>query len=111
MHPNPIGLRVTTMARLDPALAKSRCSSTASVKPASSGQAMPATSHRRSVNRTVDDATPTRRAISRVDIPAFFNLTQSRTWRIDVVHAMEMLTALKTNYYAAWHGEKQTNAT
>jgi hypothetical protein len=28
-----------------------------------------------------------------------------------VVHAMEMLTALKTNYYAAWHGEKQTNAT
>jgi hypothetical protein len=46
---------------------------------------MPATSHRRSVNRTVDDATPTRRAISRVDIPAFFNLTQSRTWRIDIL--------------------------
>jgi hypothetical protein len=46
---------------------------------------MPATSHRRSVNRTVDDATPTHRAISRVDIPAFFNLTQSRTWRIDIL--------------------------
>jgi hypothetical protein len=46
---------------------------------------MPATSHRRSVNRTVDDATPTRRAISRVDIPASFNLTQSRTWRIDIL--------------------------
>jgi hypothetical protein len=24
-----------------------------------------------------------------------------------VVHASEMLTALKANYYAAWHGEKQ----
>jgi hypothetical protein len=58
---------------------------TASVKPVSSGQAMPATSHRRSVNRTVDDATPTHRAISRVDIPAFFNLTQLRTWRIDIL--------------------------
>jgi hypothetical protein len=23
-----------------------------------------------------------------------------------VVHAMEMLTALKKNYYAAWHGER-----
>jgi hypothetical protein len=38
----------------------------------------------RSVNRTVD-STPTRRAISRVDIPALFNLTQSRTWRIDIL--------------------------
>ena len=27
-----------------------------------------------------------------------------------VVHAMEMLTALKKNYYAAWHGEKQREA-
>jgi hypothetical protein len=24
-----------------------------------------------------------------------------------VVHAMEMLTALKANYYAAWHGERK----
>ena len=85
MHGGPIGLSVTPMAGLDAALAKSRCSSTASVKSASSGQAMPAASHRRSVNRTVDDATPTRRAISRVDIPAFFNLKQSRTWRIDIL--------------------------
>jgi hypothetical protein len=30
-------------------------------------------------------ATWARRAISRVDIPAFFNLTQSRTWRIDIL--------------------------
>jgi hypothetical protein len=41
--------------------------------------------HAMQANRTVDDATPTRRAISRVDIPAFFNLTQSRTWRIDIL--------------------------
>jgi hypothetical protein len=46
---------------------------------------MPAASHRRRVKRTVDDATPTRCAISRVDIPAFFNLTQSRTRRIDIL--------------------------
>jgi hypothetical protein len=70
---------------LTPALAKSRCSSIASVKSAASGQAIPAASHLRSVNRTVDDATPTRRAISRVGIPAFFNLTQSRTWRIAIL--------------------------
>jgi hypothetical protein len=46
---------------------------------------MPAASHRRRVNRTVDDATPTRRAISRVDIPMLFNLKQSCTWRIDIL--------------------------
>jgi hypothetical protein len=65
---------------LTPALAKSRCSSIASVKSASSGQAIPAAAQRRSVKRTVDDATPTRRAISRIDMPEFFNRTQSRTW-------------------------------
>jgi hypothetical protein len=27
-----------------------------------------------------------------------------------VVHASEMLTALKANYYAAWHGEKSQGA-
>jgi hypothetical protein len=27
-----------------------------------------------------------------------------------VAHVSEMLTALKTNYYAAWHGEKQKDA-
>src|SRR3984893_11985354 len=70
---------------LRPALAKSRCSSIASVKPASNGQAAPAASQRRSGNRTVDDATPTRRAISRVEIPAPFNLRHSRTWRIDIL--------------------------
>jgi hypothetical protein len=37
--------------------------------------------------------------------------TEDRELVFAVVHAMEMLTALKTNYYAAWHGEKQTNAT
>src|SRR6202043_877547 len=68
-----------------PALAKSSCSSTASVKPASNGQAIPAASQRCSVNRTVDDATPTRRAISRAEIPALFNLRHSRTWRIDIL--------------------------
>jgi hypothetical protein len=37
--------------------------------------------------------------------------TEDRELVFAVVHAMEMLTALKANYYAAWHGEKQTNAT
>jgi hypothetical protein len=27
-----------------------------------------------------------------------------------VCHVSEMLTALKANYYAAWHGEKQRDA-
>src|SRR6202011_3324447 len=34
------------------------------------------------VNRTVEGAVPTRRAISRIGIPADFNLITSRTWRI-----------------------------
>jgi hypothetical protein len=46
------------------------------------GQLSPAASNRRIVNRTVDGAVPNRRAISRVGIPADFNLITSRTWRI-----------------------------
>jgi hypothetical protein len=37
---------------------------------------------RRIVNRTVDGAVPIRGAISRIGIPADFNLITSRTWRI-----------------------------
>ena len=32
--------------------------------------------------------------------------TEDRELVFAVVHAMEMLTALKKNYYAAWHGER-----
>jgi hypothetical protein len=46
------------------------------------GQVSPAASNRRIVSRTVEGAVPTRRAISRVGIPADFNLITSRTWRI-----------------------------
>jgi len=46
------------------------------------GQVSPDASNRRIVNRTVEGAVPTRRAISRVGIPADFNLITSRTWRI-----------------------------
>jgi hypothetical protein len=46
------------------------------------GQVNPAASNRWIVNRTVEGAAPTRRAISRVAIPANFNLITSRTWRI-----------------------------
>jgi hypothetical protein len=46
------------------------------------GQLSPAASNRRIVNRTVDGAVPIRRAISRVGIPADFNLITSRTWRM-----------------------------
>src|SRR6266700_2637502 len=65
-----------------PALANSRASSTASVTSSDNGQLSPAASKRRIVNRTVDGAAPTRRAISRLGIPADFNLITSRTWRI-----------------------------
>jgi hypothetical protein len=33
--------------------------------------------------------------------------TEDREMVFAIVHAMEMLTALKKSYYAAWHGEKQ----
>lgn len=65
-----------------PALANNRASSTASVMSSGNGQVSPAASNRRIVNRTVEGAVPTRRAISRVGIPADFNLITSRTWRI-----------------------------
>jgi hypothetical protein len=65
-----------------PALANSRASSTASVTSSGNGQVSPDASNRRIVNRTVEGAVPTRRAISRVGIPADFNLITSRTWRI-----------------------------
>ncbi|MGY4262770.1 hypothetical protein ACVJF2_001340 [Bradyrhizobium sp. USDA 4519] len=65
-----------------PALANSRASSAASVMSSGNGQVSPAASNRWIVNRTVEGAVPTRRAISRVGIPADFNLITSRTWRI-----------------------------
>ena len=34
----------------------------------------------------------------------------NREFVFAVVHVFEMLTALKANYYAAWHGEKQQDA-
>src|SRR6185437_14214085 len=46
------------------------------------GQLSSAASNRRIVNRTVEGTVPIRRAISRVAIPADFNLITSRTWRI-----------------------------
>ena len=39
-------------------------------------------SKRRIVNRTVEGAVPTRSAISRIGIPADFNLITSRMWHI-----------------------------
>src|SRR6202043_2204235 len=65
-----------------PAFAKSRASSTVSVTLSGNGQLSPDASNRRIVSRTVEGAVPTRRAISRVGIPADFNLITSRTWRI-----------------------------
>src|ERR1700730_11200224 len=65
-----------------PAFAKSRASSTVSVTSSGNGQLNPDASNRRIVSRTVEGAVPTRRAISRVGIPADFNLITSRTWRI-----------------------------
>ena len=62
-------------------LANSRASSSVSVMSSDNGQFSPAASNRRIVNRTVDVAVPNRRAISRVGIPADFNLITSRTWR------------------------------
>src|SRR5258708_36899017 len=49
---------------------------------ADNGQVSAAASNRGIVNRTAEGAVPARRAISRVGIPADFNLITSRTWRI-----------------------------
>src|ERR1700728_1312029 len=65
-----------------PALANSLDSNSVSVMSSTNGQVSPAASKRRIVNRTVEGAVPTRRAISRIGIPADFNLITSRTWRI-----------------------------
>jgi hypothetical protein len=72
---------------LVPAAAKSGASSAASVKSAGKGQSNPALASRFKVSRTVDGATPTRRAISLSSTPAVFKRGTSRTWRIVVLSA------------------------
>src|SRR5438045_6562186 len=51
------------------------------------GQLNPARASRFNVNRTVDGATPTRRAISLSPTPAAVKRSTSRTWRIVVLSA------------------------
>jgi hypothetical protein len=70
-----------------PAAVKSCASSAASVSSAGNGQPSPATASRFNVSRTVDGATPTRRAISLPETPAAFNRSTSRTWRIAILSA------------------------
>jgi hypothetical protein len=64
------------------AFANSRASSTVSVMSSANGQVSPDASNRRIISRTVEGAAPTRRAISRLGIPADSNLITSHTWRI-----------------------------
>ena len=52
-----------------------------------SGQYSPAAASRLSVSRTVDGATPTRRAISLPETPAALNRSTSRTWRMAILSA------------------------
>src|SRR6516162_2657325 len=58
-----------------------------SVISAGNGQLNPAVASRFNVNRTVDAATPTRRAISLSPTPAVLKRSTSRTWRIVVLSA------------------------
>ena len=62
-------------------------SSALSVISAGNGQLNPALASCFNVNRTVDAATPTRRAISLSPTPAVVKRTTSRTWRIVVLSA------------------------
>jgi hypothetical protein len=66
---------------------KSCSSSAVSVISGGNGQPSPAAASRFNVSRTVDDATPTRRAISLIATPAVFKRSTSRTWRIAVLSA------------------------
>jgi len=75
---------------------KSCASSAASVSSAGNGQPSPATASRFNVSRTVDGATPTRRAISLPDTPAAFNRSKSRTWRIAILSAGIVLSPGKS---------------
>src|SRR5215467_5153006 len=70
-----------------PAAANSAVSSARSVISAGNGQLNPALVSRFKVNRTVDGATPTRRAISLSPTPAVLKRSTSRTWRITVLSA------------------------
>src|SRR5712675_899918 len=59
-----------------------------SLMPSGKGQPSPAPSKRLNVSRTVEAAMPSRRAISRVEIPAEnFKRMISRTWRIATLSA------------------------
>jgi hypothetical protein len=62
-------------------------SSAVSVISAGNGQSNPALASRFKVNRIVDGATPTRRAISLSPTPAVLKRSTSRTWRIAVLFA------------------------
>src|SRR6201998_945654 len=55
---------------------------------AGNGQLSPVLASRFKVNRTVDGATPTRRAISLSPTPAVLKPSTSRTWRITVLSAV-----------------------
>src|SRR6516165_1635128 len=70
-----------------PAAANSAVSSALSVISAGNGQLNPALASRFKVNRTVDGATPSRRAISLSPTPAVLKRSTSRTWRITVLSA------------------------
>src|SRR5579883_1991150 len=65
-----------------PSFANSWASRAVSVRSSGSGQLSPAAAARRIVSRTVEGATPIRRAISRLGSAAAFILITSRTWRI-----------------------------
>src|SRR5207302_2646395 len=84
---SPIGLDMTPMALLGAGAANSAVSSAVSVISPGNGQLNPALASRFNVNRTVDGATPTRRAISLSPTPAVIRRSTSRTWRIVVLSA------------------------
>jgi hypothetical protein len=84
---SPIGLDVTPMALLRVGGSNSAVSSALSVISAGNGRFNLAVASRFNVNRTVDGATPPRRAISLNPTPAVLKRSTSRTWRIVVLSA------------------------
>src|SRR6516165_986809 len=70
-----------------PAFLYSLASRAVSVTSSGSGQAKPTAAKRFSVSRTVDDASPVRRAISCLERPAEQRRKISRTWRIETLPA------------------------
>ena len=87
MNRRPVGLIATAVALLLTGRRKELCLQRRVGQLRRQWPAQPAIGEPLQGRRTVDDATPTRRAISFPGTPAAFNRSTARTWRIAILSA------------------------